>query len=217
MSTPRFATVVFDADSTLATIEGIDWLGALRGPTIAAEIAQLTTEAMDGRRSVDAVYAPRLALIAPTGDELDALGAAYCAALVPHAEPTVRALQAAGVHVVIVSGGLHRALVPMAAQLGIAPEHVHAVRVRADATGRFTMFDGEQWLATQTGKPRVVASLELPRPILVVGDGITDAALRGVQGATFAAFTGVVRRDAVVAQADHVLTSLDEVLPLVMP
>jgi phosphoserine phosphatase len=217
MTTPRFRSVILDADSTLAAIEGIDWLGALRGPEVAHEIARLTTEAMEGRMSVDAVYAPRLALIAPTADELEALARHYIATLVSGARETVGALHAAGVHVVIVSGGLHRALVPMAALLGIAADDVHAVHVRPDANGAFTLFDGEQLLATQRGKPTVVRALALPRPILAVGDGITDAALRGVDDATFAAFTGVVRRPAVVAAADHVLSSLTEVLPLVLP
>jgi phosphoserine phosphatase len=216
MSTPRFATVIFDADSTLAAIEGIDWLGALRGPAVADEIARLTTEAMEGRMSVDAVYAPRLATIAPTREELNALARAYIDAVVPHASETVAALHAGGVRVIIVSGGLEQALLPMADRLGVAADAVYAVRVRADASGTFTEFDGEQLLATQHGKPRVVGALGLPQPILVVGDGITDAALRGVDGATFAAFVGVVRREKVVAQADHVLTSLAEVLPLVL-
>lgn len=215
MSAVRYQTVIFDADSTLAAIEGIDWLGARRDAAVAHEIARLTTEAMDGRLSIDAVYAPRLAAIAPTRAELDALGEAYIAALVPGARETIAALQDAGVRVIIVSGGLEHGLLPMAARLGVDATSVHAVRVRADADGRFTQFDGEQLLATQQGKPRVVAALGLPQPILVVGDGITDAALRGVDGATFAAFIGVVRREKVVAQADHVLTSLADVLPLV--
>jgi phosphoserine phosphatase len=215
MSTPRFRSVIFDADSTLAAIEGIDWLGERRDAAIAREVARLTAEAMDGRMSVDAVYAPRLSTIAPTAAELDALGAAYVAAMVPHARETVAALHAARVRVVIVSGGLYPALLPMAAQLGIAPDDVHAVHVRPGASGAYTEFDGEQLLATQRGKPTVVAALQLPQPILAVGDGITDAALRGVDGATFVAYTGVVRRDAVVAAADHVIDSLDAVLPLV--
>jgi HAD superfamily phosphoserine phosphatase-like hydrolase len=213
--TPRYATVIFDADSTLATIEGIDWLGALRGPAVAQEIARLTAEAMDGRISIDAAYAPRVALIAPTGAELDALSDAYVAAIVPEARETVRALQDAGIRVIIVSGGLEHALRPMAAQLGVASDDLFAVRLRADATGAFTAFAGPQLLATQVGKPQLVASLGLPRPILMVGDGSTDAAVRGIDGATFVAFTGVVRREAVVAQADHVITSLADLLPLV--
>jgi phosphoserine phosphatase len=213
--TPRYATVIFDADSTLAAIEGIDWLGALRSPAVAQEIARLTTEAMDGRISIDAAYAPRVALIAPTGAELDALGDAYVAAIVPEARDTVRALQDAGIRVIIVSGGLERALLPMATQLGVAVADVYAVRLSADATGAFTAFAGPQLLATQVGKPQLVASLGLPRPILMVGDGSTDAAVRGIDGATFVAFTGVVRREAVVAQADHVISSLADLLPLV--
>ncbi len=47
---PRFKTVIFDVDSTLAAIEGIDWLAALRGPAIALESEQLTAQAMAGDR-----------------------------------------------------------------------------------------------------------------------------------------------------------------------
>ena len=80
---PRFATVIFDVDSTLATIEGIDWLASLRDAAIARECAELTDRAMAGEFPIDAVYVRRLVAIEPTAGELAALGEAYRAAVVP--------------------------------------------------------------------------------------------------------------------------------------
>ena len=79
-----------------------------------------------------------------------------------------------------------------------------------DPDGTFSRLDGDQPLATQTGKPSVVHRLRerlpLRGPVAMVGDGSTDAAVRGVVDA-FIAFTGVAHREKVVAVADAVATS----------
>ena len=203
MSTPRprFATVVFDVDSTLADIEGIDWLAQQRDETIARECADLTARAMAGEIPIDAVYVRRLQAIAPTATELDALGDAYRRAIVPGAAALIASLQQAGVIVHLVSGGLRAAILPLAIECGILPAHVHAVDVRVDDQATYTQLDGPQPLATQAGKAMVLAALRAPRPSVIIGDGATDAAARPSVDA-FIAYTGVARRDAVVAAAD---------------
>lgn len=198
---PRFASVVFDVDSTLATIEGIDWLADLRDVAVARECADLTTRAMAGEFPIEAVYTKRLERIAPTAEELRALGIAYCNALVPGAQALLADLLAAGVNVHLVSGGLRAAILPLAATLNVSAAHVHAVDVLQDVRGHFTALDGEQLLATQSGKALVIAALSLARPSVIIGDGSTDMAARTAVDA-FIAFTGVARRDIVVAQAD---------------
>jgi hypothetical protein len=64
----------------------------------------------------------------------------------------------------------------------------------------------------------VLNALNLPRPILAVGEGFTDLEIRE-DGAceVFAAYTGFVSREAVVDAADHVVASFDELLHLVLP
>ncbi|MBX9928428.1 MAG: HAD-IB family phosphatase [Gemmatimonadaceae bacterium] len=211
-----FASVVCDADSTLAGVEGIDWLAGRRGAAVAAAVAELTDDAMAGRVALDAVYGERLARIRPTRADIAALGDAYVAALAPGAIATVHALSAAGVRVVIVSGGLRPALLPMTRALGIAERDLHAVDLVLDAHGAYEDFDRASPLATQGGKPRVLAALSLPAPVLAVGDGSTDVAMREA-GATFAAFTGFVHRASVVAQAAVVLQDFDALRALVLP
>ena len=93
------------------------------------------------------------------------------------------------------------ALWPLAHELGIEAGRLHAVSLVADESGRYVALEGVQPLATQQGKALVLAALPLPRPSVMVGDGSTDAAARGVTDG-FIAYTGVARRPSVVAVAD---------------
>ena len=211
----RFAAVVLDVDSTLCGLEGIDWLAQRREPAVAAEIARLTERAMDGAVPLDAVYGERLALVRPSADEVAALGEAYLDALAPGAADAVARLRAAGVRVVLVSGGLREAILPVARRLGLTPLDVHAVGVRFDEGGAFAGHDAASPLTTAEGKRGVVEALALPRPTLAVGDGATDLAMRPAVDA-FAAFTGFVRRAPVADAADHELSDFARLPELVL-
>jgi HAD superfamily phosphoserine phosphatase-like hydrolase len=210
---PRFASVIFDVDSTVAAIEGVDWLAERRGAAIARECVALTARAMSGEVPLEAVYQQRLAAIAPRRADIDALARAYLDALQPGAPEIVMALRDAGVDVHLVSGGLREAIVPLAIELGVSLRNLHAVELLEDHDGLMTTLHGEQPLATQRGKPLVLSQLALPRPTAMIGDGSTDAAARGVVDRFFA-FTGIARRDAVVAVADAEARDFLSLLPL---
>lgn len=201
----RYATVVLDADSTLAGIEGIDWLASRRGLDVQRAVEMLTAQAMEGSVELEEVYARRLALIQPTSLDVRALAHAYEAAVAPGAGDAIAALQAAGVDVHVVSGGLRAALLPMTRALGIADTHVHAVQLLVDDDGR----SSGVWpspLTTADGKRVLLEELALRRPILAVGDGATDLAMAPAVDA-FAAYIGFVRRESVVAGATIVFDS----------
>lgn len=212
----RFRTVVFDVDSTLTGIEGIDWLAARREPAVAREIAALTAQAMNGEVPIESLYGRRLDLVKPTATEVGELANAYRAAAAPRARQTVAEFNAAGLVVHLISGGLREAILPFADWLGVPDERVHAVGIRFEASGRYGGWDHQSPLATASGKGSLLARLDAPAPVLMVGDGVTDLATRAA-GATFAAYTGFVRRDPVVRAADHVVTSFDELHTLVLP
>ena len=217
--TPRYRTVILDVDSTLAALEGIDWLAAQRGPEVVSRVAALTDRAMQGEIALESVYGERLALVRPGRAELAALAEAYAAAVVPGAADALARLRAAGVRVALVSGGIRQSIIPLARTLGIAPQDVHAVDVVVDMGGQYFAFDAGSPLTTQTGKRDVATALladgGLPRPALAVGDGATDVAMRGVAD-TFAAFTGVVRREPVVRDADLEIASFDQLVETVL-
>lgn len=212
---PRFKTVIFDVDSTLAAIEGIDWLAALRGEKLARECAELTERAMAGEVPIEAVYTRRLEWIRPTAAELLSLADAYIKALELGAAELIAQLHRMRVHVHLVSGGLRPAIMPLALRLGISGHCVHAVSLTRDVDGTFCLLDGEQPLATQRGKPLVVQQLALRPKIVMIGDGSTDAAVRGVVD-EFIAYTGVARRENVVRVADHEASSFAALAPLLL-
>lgn len=195
-----FASVVFDCDSTLVGIEGIDELAGAR----IDEIRRMTELAMDGAMALEEVYGRRLTIIDPTREQVDTLGRAYITSLVDDARETVAALRWLGKEIRVVSGGLRPPVEALAAELGIPASHVAAVDITFDGAGHYLDFEHDSPLARSGGKPDVVAAWDLPRPSLLVGDGATDLEANGAVDC-FAAFMGVAWREPVAAGADVVL------------
>jgi phosphoserine phosphatase len=215
MTSPRFASVVLDVDSTVSGIEGIDWLAQRRGKDVAAKIAQVTTDAMRGAIPLEEVYGQRLATIRPTRGDIDALSKAYIGAIAPDCLNTIAKFRQAGLRLALVSGGIRQALLPLSRHLGFIATDLHAVDLEFDETGAYSNFDASSPLTTSTGKGPLVAALDLPRPIIAVGDGHTDLAMRPSVDA-FAAFTGFVSRDSVVQEADFAVRSFRELAGMVL-
>ncbi|MEO8623716.1 MAG: haloacid dehalogenase-like hydrolase, partial [bacterium] len=167
-----------------------------------------------GEIALEAVYGERLGLVRPGRDDVAALAQAYVASIAPGAEGAIARMRLAGMRVVMVSGGIREAILPVAQFLGIADEDVNAVSVQFHDDGTYAGFDTASPLATAGGKRGVAVSLALPARVLAVGDGATDLAMRPAVDA-FAAFTGFVRRESVVAAADRVIESFDQLVELV--
>lgn len=198
----RFGTVIFDCDSTLSTLEGIEEIARAHR----AEIEAMTEEAMRGKVPLEAVYGRRLELVRPPRGRVLALGQRYVDTLVPGTREAVESLQRAGVHVRIISGGLKPAVLILARSLGIEDSAVDAVDVYFGDDGLYSGFDVASPLAASGGKRIVIEafSQEVPRPIMLVGDGATDLEAQPAVDA-FVAFAGVAYRPAVVAAADFVI------------
>jgi len=211
----RYGSVVFDCDSTLSAIEGIDELaGSWR-----AEVERLTEAAMLGEIPLEAVFGPRLDLIQPTRAQVEALGRRYIAGLVPDAPAVIAALRGEGIAVRIMSGGLLPAVVALAGHLGISGAEVGAVDIYFDRAGAFIGFDKASPLARAGGKYELLSQWrrELPPPVMLVGDGATD--LEAAPAADlFVAFAGIADRPAVTAAADVVIRaqSLAPILALAL-
>ena len=211
---PRFRCVLFDCDSTLSAIEGIDELAREHK----AEIERLTELAMRGELPLEAVYGRRLAIIRPSRAEVARVGALYVERLVAGARETVQALHEAGIEVRIVSGGLLPAVLHVGRALDIDDALVFAVDVAFDEDGGYAGFDETSPLARQGGKAALIGSwTDLPRPAMLVGDGATDLEAKEVVD-RFVAFAGVEARAAVVAGGDDVVhaASLLPVLALAL-
>ena len=211
----RFNSIIFDVDSTLSAVEGIDWLAAQRGPDIEAWSAALTERAMEGEIPIEAVYGERMSVVKPTLPEIRQLGKVYVERMAAGAVETIAELRARDVEVVMVSGGLREAILPLAGELGVDEGNVYAVSVFFDQHGEYAGFEEGSLLTRQNGKRITVGQMDLKGPILAVGDGMTDCEIKSVvQG--FAAFTGFIRREAVIDQADYVIESFDQLRDLIL-
>jgi len=211
----RYNSVVFDVDSTLSGIEGIDWLANLRGSEIAEWSAALTDRAMRGEIPIEAVYGERMRAVRPSHAEIQQLGKVYIDRMAAGAAETLKDLRGANIEITMISGGLREAIMPLATALGVEADRVHAVSVFFDETGSFAGFDEASPLTRQTGKKTTVAGLGLKAPILAVGDGMTDCEMKPVVD-SFAAFTQFTRRQAVIARADFIVENFDQLRELVL-
>jgi phosphoserine phosphatase len=211
----KFQTVIFDCDSTLSTVEGIEELARDHR----AEVEQLTEEAMRGLIPLEQVYGRRLELVQPPKGRVLALGRHYIENIVPDTRETIAALRSEGIAVRIMSGGLRPAVLILAAELGIEESAVDAVDVYFGTDGKYSGFDEASPLAASFGKRKIVESWgdSVARPIMFVGDGQTDLEAQPVVDA-FVAFAGVVFRPKVVSATNLVIRekSLAPVVPLAL-
>jgi phosphoserine phosphatase len=192
-----FRHFVFDCDSTLSRIEGIEALARRELEAIRA----MTRDAMEGRLPLEEVYGRRLALVAPTREEVLAVGRRYVEEIVEDAAAVVAALRSLGKDVQIVSGGVLPAVLVLAEHLGLPAQAVHAVDLRFDSLGRFAGFDANSPLARRGGKRAVLAeTLAEPGRAVFVGDGVTDLETLDLVG-LFVGFGGVVVRPEVARRS----------------
>lgn len=209
MATPP-KLIIFDCDSTLSAIEGIDELARVRGPECFARVEAMTNDAMDGKIAVEAVFGRRLEIIQPRRADVEAVGRLYIERIEPTAVATIRALQAAGWTPLILSGGFRQAILPLAEHLGVA--RVEAVDLFFDATGAYTGYDERYPTTRSGGKPQVIAALKRelsPARVVMVGDGVSDLETRP-EVDLFIGFGGYVARPKVKQAAEVFIHKLSE-------
>ncbi len=208
--------LIFDCDSTLSSIEGIDELARLRGPAIFKRVEEMTNEAMDGKIAVEAVFSRRLEIIQPESSHVAQIGQRYIDTIEPDAKAVIDEARAAGWTVLIISGGFRQAIRPLADLLGI--ERVEAVDLFFDGQGRYTGFDEAYPTTRSGGKPEVVNRLKRefsPSRIVMVGDGVSDLETKPVVD-VFVGFGRYMVREKVKREASCFITTLAE-LPTFLP
>ncbi len=201
--------LVFDCDSTLSGIEGIDELGRLRSPEIAAQIAQLTADAMDGRVPIDDVFGLRLALIRPSRQECACIAQRYLKHVEPHAKRVIADLKGEGWDIAILSGGFAPCIAPLAAYLGI--DRIEAVPLYFDDAGAYAGYGTDYPTTRNGGKVDVVQQLKSEgayTTTVMVGDGVSDLETQPVVDG-FIGFGAYVSRPKVRAEADAFIDGLD--------
>lgn len=215
MTAPTF---VFDFDSTLVDFETLEALadlclaGSADAEAVRAEISRLTDQAMAGEIAFEEALRRRLALLPLTRAHVETLAARAVDALAPSVARNRAFFRDNIDRIVIVSGGFREVIAPVAAELGVSPDRVLASDLTFDAQGRVTGVEASPLLADR-GKALALDTLDLSGPVIMVGDGWTDAEVRLAGRADrFYAFTEIVRRPRAVEAADAEAASLDEIL-----
>ena len=206
--------LLFDCDSTLSAIEGIDELGRLRGPEVFKAVEEMTTKAMDGSTPMESIFAKRLDMIKPTLKELESIGQKYIQQVEPTALDTIKKLKANGWTVMIVSGGFTQAIRPLAQYLGI--DRVEAVELRFNADGSYAGYVESCPTAKSKGKNVVAIKLRdefKAYQTVLVGDGASDLEVKGDVDKMIG-FGRYTARPKVKAGADAFITSLDQLISL---
>ena len=127
---PTADLVIFDCDSTLSTIEGIDELARMTGHEY--DVAMLTKRAMEGDVPLESVYGHRLVTVNPTQEQVRAISNHYRETVVPDAAALIEALQSLGTAVYIVSGGLIEPVRDFGVWLGVPRQNIFAVDMEYD-------------------------------------------------------------------------------------
>ena len=209
---------IFDFDSTLVRVEALDELAeiALEGcrdrEALVARVREITNLGMEGRMTIEASLRARLDLLSIRPAMIAPLVARLAASVTPSLQEGAETLRAMRDRVWVVSGGCHEWIDPVVEGMGLRRDQVIANRLRPKADGTLEL-DPASPCAVDHGKATAIDAARVPRPRVMVGDGMTDWRVRE-HGACdrFVCFTEVVRRDAVVVRADATAANLGEVL-----
>ncbi|NEX59801.1 phosphoserine phosphatase SerB [Noviherbaspirillum galbum] len=206
-----FGLVAMDMDSTLITIECIDEIADMQG--LKPQVAEITEAAMRGELEFRESLTRRVALL--KGLDAGALQRVYDErlALSPGADAMLKAVQAAGLKTLLVSGGFTFFTDRMKTRLGLDYTHSNQLEiVDGKLTGKVIggIVDADEKKATVE---RVCAGLGIPpSQAIVMGDGANDLKMMGISGMSVAFRAKPIVR----AQADVALNfvGLDGILPL---
>ena len=207
--------IVFDCDSTLSSIEGIDELARAKGSEIFQEVETLTNAAMNGEVPLDEVFSRRLEIIQPDTATCEKVAQQYIDTIEPTALATLNALREKDFTPIILSGGFKRLILPLAELLGIT--HIEAVPLLLDDNGSYIKFDNTYPTTYNGGKPEIIKQLKEQynaTQTIMVGDGVSDLETKNDVD-QFIGFGRYTVREKVLAEADHFIYSLDELLNIV--
>lgn len=209
-------TFVFDCDSTLIDCESLEELAAIALKNLPDreerlnQIEEITNRGMTGELPFNESLARRLKLFSATRGQVDELAQNLLSRITPSVLEIKDWIDENRDSIYVVSGGFEDYLFPVLEKIGIKKEHIFANKFVYDGD-KVTGFDDSRYLSRPLGKVNTIAELELPRPIVIIGDGSTDAEVRECGEADeFWAVTEILDRPSVTAKTDRNIDSLSK-------
>lgn len=210
---------IIDFDSTFTQVEALDILGeiSLKGDPQKEEklqaIKDITDQGMEGNLTFRESLERRIDLLNATKPQINDLVASLRNKVSKSFQRNKEFFQDNANDIYIISNGFKDFIIPIVSEYGIKEENVFANEFVYDETGNIIDFNRENLLSKNNGKPETIKRLNLEGDIYVIGDGYTDYEIKASGVANkFYAFTENVNRPKVLAKADHIAPSLDEIL-----
>ena len=207
--------IVFDCDSTLSSIEGIDELACMAGEKVQRQIKEMTNAAMEGVIPLESIFSKRLEIIQPTLEQVNQIGKLYIQTVEPSALSVIRALKKDGWLPIILSGGYSQAIQPLAKYLGISS--IRAVELLFNPDGSYQDFDRSYPTSRSRGKLETVKTIRCqysPSLMVSVGDGFSDLETRPAVN-LFIGFGRYTIRKKVKTEADYFIKDLAGILSII--
>lgn len=197
----KYKNFIFDLDSTLARIEGIDELAKFK--KVELDVMSLTEKAMSGKIPLEHVFEDRLNLVQPNRKELQLLNDLYLNTITPGAKELIGRITRSGGRVFMVTGGFEYCVQQIAKYLGIPLHRCFANRLLLSDRGEYLGFEKSIPLWKTDGKAEIVSLIKACNPgrTVCIGDGMSDW-VAAQKADCFIHFGGIVDRPEVAAKAD---------------
>lgn len=210
---------IIDFDSTFTQVEAMEELAAIslkndpEKEAIIEQIKHLTDLAMDGKMPFNKSLKARIALLSAKKYHLNMLVNKLRKKVSPSFARNKEFFKKYQGRVLIVSGGFKEFIAPVVKSFFIDEDCIHANTFIYDKKNNIIGSDEENPLAQEGGKVKLLKQLKLKGQVIAIGDGYTDYQMReSGMAEQFFAFTENIARERVLAKADYIAPSLDEIL-----
>ena len=209
---------LIDFDMTFSSVEALPLLADIatkhrpKRQEILREVSEVTEAGMRGDIPFDESLKRRLELIAPTRNDIEALGELLREKVTASIARNKRFFRRHRKKVYIISGGFKEFILPVTDDYGVPRDQVFANTLVFDEEGYVKGYDSDNLLSKPGGKKKFADSLGFGN-ITVIGDGYEDMRMKeSANVSSFIAFTEHASRPEITDGADTVAASFDEVM-----
>jgi len=210
---------VFDFDSTLTSVEGLDVLAEItlannpKKDEILQEIVDITNLGIDGDISFTDSLEKRIKVIGATKADLELLVERLKTFISDSVKRNKSFFIENSEHIYIMSAGFKEFIIPVVAEYNIPAERIYANTFEFDKNGKINGFDRTNPLSVTDGKIECLRKMNLQGEVQMIGDGYSDYVTRKAGVADkFFAYTENVTRAKTIKNADYIVPNLDEFL-----
>jgi HAD superfamily phosphoserine phosphatase-like hydrolase len=171
---------IFDFDSTLVTIEALDYIikkSAKNATTIKEQVDKITNMAMNGELDFHESITKRFEIVKSNKKGFDELALLICDFITSGMDAVIDILKKHKQEIFIISAGFMDIVIPVADKLGIPRNNCYANSYTFNPESKIMSLN-DSLLLYDGGKNKIIKSLTenklLPGKVTMLGDGMSD-------------------------------------------